>query len=41
VPLLGRLPHLDPLDQATLIAAITTHIDLAAIRKAMAGRTGI
>ncbi|MCE7795539.1 dethiobiotin synthase [Sphingobium sufflavum] len=36
VPLLGRLPHLDPLDRASLSAAVARSIDLAAIRAVMA-----
>ncbi|MET0240224.1 MAG: dethiobiotin synthase [Sphingobium sp.] len=35
IPLLGRLPRLDPLDRASLAAAIAAYIDLAAIRAAM------
>jgi dethiobiotin synthetase len=36
VPSLGRLPRLDPLEPATLAAAMAAHIDLAAIRAALA-----
>ncbi len=36
VPLLGRLPHLTPLDRKTLSAAVAAHIDIAAIRSLMA-----
>ncbi len=35
-PNLGCLPPLDPLNDATLAAAVTRHIDLAALRVAMA-----
>lgn len=35
VPLLGRLPHLAPLDPVSLSAAIADHIDLEAIKGAM------
>lgn len=35
VPPLGRLPHLDALDAATLAQAIARHIDLAALRMVM------
>lgn len=33
---LGRLPRLDPLDRAALATAIAEHVDLPAIREAMA-----
>lgn len=36
VPFLGRLPHLAPLDRASLSAAIARHIDMDRIRTAMA-----
>ncbi|WP_336957933.1 dethiobiotin synthase [Sphingobium aquiterrae] len=36
VPSLGRLPRLDPLDAGTLAAAMRDHVDLAAIRAALA-----
>lgn len=36
VPYFGRLPRLDPLNRDTLAAAVARHIDVAAIRQAIA-----